>query len=198
MSDAPDAIERASRAYHMIRKDPPDGRAAATLIGQQFPGSSRRFPHGGRPASVANFQVISRPSSFSPCRVADAAPRRPDVCPIPLTDNTFDDHSRHDRPLAGAAEADPCSAPYRPELLRAPEQPPMAWTASSRAWLWVMSLAVHGRPRPGRPGSVPVGICSSRCAPRGSRPSAVSCRALADHLVDRRFHEPVLIRSPAR
>ena len=124
MSDTPDAIR--NRGYHAhIYYDPERTRATAErlcdAIGQQFQvqfGGFRAEPVGPHP--VANVQVIFAPEQFQPLVEWLMLHRDGlDVLIHPLTDNSFDDHSRYAMWLGSPVplKLDTLRRTYRPELL---------------------------------------------------------------------------------
>jgi DOPA 4,5-dioxygenase len=124
MSDAPEAIK--NRGYHAhIYYDPKRTRATAErlcdVIGQQFQvqfGGLRDGPVGPHP--VANAQVIFAPEQFQPVVEWLMLHRDGlDVLIHPLTDNSFDDHSRYAIWLGSPLplKLDTLRRTYRPELL---------------------------------------------------------------------------------
>jgi DOPA 4,5-dioxygenase len=124
MSDAPNAIR--NRGYHAhIYYDPartrPTAQRLCDVIGQQFQvqfGGLRDEPVGPHP--VANAQVIFAPEQFQPV-VEWLMMHRDglDVLIHPLTDNSFDDHSRYAMWLGSPVplKLDTLRRTYRPELL---------------------------------------------------------------------------------
>jgi DOPA 4,5-dioxygenase len=124
MSDATDAIK--NRGYHAhIYYDPartrPTAERLCTVIGQKFQvqfGGFRDEPTGPHP--VANVQVIFTPEQFQPVVEWLMLHRDGlDVLIHPLTDNSFDDHSRYALWLGSPVplKLDTMRRAYRPELL---------------------------------------------------------------------------------
>jgi aromatic ring-cleaving dioxygenase len=124
MSGAPDAIR--NRGYHAhIYYDPertrPTAERLCEVIGQQFQvqfGGFRDEPVGPHP--VAKVQVIFAPAQFQPVVEWLMLHRDGlDVLIHPLTDNSFDDHSRYAMWLGSPVplKLDTLRRTYRPELL---------------------------------------------------------------------------------
>jgi DOPA 4,5-dioxygenase len=124
MSDAPEAIT--NRGYHAhIYYDPertrPTAQRLCDVIGREFQvqfGGFRDEPVGPHP--VANAQVIFAPEQFQPVVEWLMLHRDGlDVLIHPLTDNSFDDHSRYAMWLGSPLplKLDTLRRTYRPELL---------------------------------------------------------------------------------